>query len=78
MLGDLVISIKDPKKFVESGGKLPISVLITGDQFSGKTVALKSVAHESALPLVLVNASEEVTKFNCDNGLFPVHFCSFN
>jgi len=66
------LSLKDPDHFVQSGGKFPISILVTGDQLAGKSSCLKTVARETNRQLIIVNGSEEVLKFKSS---WPPNVC---
>jgi cell division protease FtsH len=62
-LMEIVGFLKDPKKYVEMGAKIPKGVLLMGVPGSGKTLLAKSVAGEADVPFFHMSGSEFVEMF---------------
>ncbi|KAJ2611199.1 hypothetical protein EV177_003598 [Coemansia sp. RSA 1804] len=57
-LQDLVDFLKNPKDFLEIGGRLPKGVLLTGPPGTGKTLLARAVAGEAGVPFFFMSGSE--------------------
>jgi len=62
-LQEVVEFLKDSKKFVAMGAKIPKGVLLTGTPGTGKTLLAKSVAGEAGVPFFHMSGSEFVEMF---------------
>jgi cell division protease FtsH len=62
-LVEVVDFLKNPKKFLDMGAKIPRGVLLMGAPGSGKTLLARAVAGESGVPFFYISASEFVEMF---------------
>ncbi len=62
-LQEIVEFLKNPKKFLEMGAKIPRGVLLVGPPGTGKTLLARAVAGESNVPFFHTSASEFVEMF---------------
>lgn len=62
-LEEVVDFLKNPKKFLDIGAKIPRGVLLMGPPGTGKTLLARSVAGESNVPFFHMSASEFVEMF---------------
>lgn len=62
-LTEVVDFLKNPKKFLDIGAKIPRGVLLMGSPGSGKTLLARAVAGESGVPFFYISASEFVEMF---------------
>ena len=62
-LAEVVEFLKNPKKFLDLGAKIPRGVLLVGLPGTGKTLLARAVAGESNVPFFHISASEFVEMF---------------
>ncbi len=62
-LDEVVDFLKNPKKFLAIGAKIPRGVLLVGYPGTGKTLLARAVAGESGVPFFHISASEFVEMF---------------
>ncbi|MEA4816063.1 MAG: ATP-dependent zinc metalloprotease FtsH [Lachnospiraceae bacterium] len=62
-LSELVDFLREPKKFVELGARIPKGVLLVGPPGTGKTLLAKAVAGEAAVPFFSISGSDFVEMF---------------
>lgn len=62
-LVEVVDFLKNPKKFLEIGARIPRGVLLIGPPGTGKTLLARAVAGESNVPFFHISASEFVEMF---------------
>lgn len=62
-LEEVVDFLKNPKKFLDLGAKIPRGVLLMGSPGTGKTLIARAVAGESNVPFFHISASELVEMF---------------
>lgn len=62
-LVEVVDFLKNPKKYLEIGAKIPRGVLLMGAPGTGKTLLARAVAGESGVPFFYISASEFVEMF---------------
>jgi len=60
---EVVDFLKNPKKFLEIGARIPRGVLLVGQPGTGKTLLARAIAGESNVPFFHVSASEFVEMF---------------
>ncbi len=62
-LVEIVDFLKNPKKFLDLGAKIPRGVLLVGPPGTGKTLLARAVAGEAGVPFFHISASEFVEMF---------------
>lgn len=62
-LYEIVEFLKDPRKFLAMGAKIPKGVLLMGPPGTGKTLMAKAVAGEAGVPFFNISGSEFVEMF---------------
>ncbi len=62
-LKEIVDFLKNPKKFLEIGARIPKGVLLTGAPGTGKTLLARAVAGEAGVPFFHISGSEFVEMF---------------
>ena len=62
-LGEIVDFLKDPKKYLEVGARIPKGVLLVGRPGTGKTLLAKAVAGEAGVPFFSISGSDFVEMF---------------
>ncbi len=60
---EVVDFLKNPKKYLEIGAKIPRGVLLVGLPGTGKTLLARAVAGEAKVPFFFISASEFVEMF---------------
>ncbi len=62
-LEEVVDFLKDPKKFIELGARIPKGVLLVGPPGTGKTLLGRAVAGEAGVPFFSISGSDFVELF---------------
>lgn len=62
-LQEMVEFLKNPKKFIDMGAKIPKGVLMTGLPGTGKTLMARAVAGEAKVPFFYLSGSDFVEMF---------------
>ena len=62
-LEEVVDFLKNPKKYLEIGARIPRGVLLMGSPGTGKTLLARAVAGEAQVPFFYISASEFVEMF---------------
>lgn len=62
-LKEIVDFLKNPKKFLEIGARIPKGVILTGAPGTGKTLLARAVAGEAGVPFFHLSGSEFVEMF---------------
>ncbi len=62
-LQEVVDFLKNPKKFLDIGAKIPKGVMLTGAPGTGKTLMARAVAGEAGVPFFYLSGSEFVEMF---------------
>jgi cell division protease FtsH len=60
---EIVEFLKQPKKFMRLGGRIPRGVLLVGDPGCGKTLLAKAIAGEADVPFFSISGSDFVEMF---------------
>lgn len=62
-LKEIVDFLKNPKKFIEIGARIPKGVILMGQPGTGKTLLARAVAGEAGVPFFFLSGSEFVEMF---------------
>ena len=62
-LFEVVDFLKNPKKFLDMGARIPRGILLMGPPGTGKTLVARAIAGESNVPFFFISASEFVEMF---------------
>lgn len=62
-LGEIVDFLKNPKKYIDLGARIPKGVLMVGPPGTGKTLLAKAVAGEAKVPFFSISGSDFVEMF---------------
>ncbi len=62
-LEEIVEFLKDPKKYIEIGARIPKGVLLVGPPGTGKTLLARAVAGEAGVPFFSISGSDFVEMF---------------
>lgn len=60
---EIVEFLKNPRKFMRLGGRIPRGVLLTGQPGCGKTLLAKAIAGEAEVPFFTISGSDFVEMF---------------
>jgi cell division protease FtsH len=62
-LEEIILFLKDPKRFTRLGGRIPKGVLLMGPPGTGKTLLARAIAGEAGVPFYLISGSDFVEMF---------------
>lgn len=62
-LEEIVDFLKNPKKYIEVGARIPKGVILTGPPGTGKTLLAKAVSGEAGVPFFSISGSDFVEMF---------------
>ena len=62
-LEEIILFLKDPKKYTKLGGRLPRGVLLVGPPGTGKTLLARAIAGEAGVPFFSISGSDFVEMF---------------
>ncbi|HZW06941.1 MAG TPA: ATP-dependent zinc metalloprotease FtsH [Phycisphaerales bacterium] len=60
---EIVLFLKNPKRFTKLGGRIPRGVLLVGDPGCGKTLLARAIAGEADVPFFSISGSDFVEMF---------------
>jgi len=60
---EIIVFLKDPKKFQKLGGRIPKGVLMMGPPGTGKTLLARAIAGEAGVPFFSISGSDFVEMF---------------
>jgi len=62
-MAELIDFLKDPKKYIALGARIPTGVLLVGPPGTGKTLLARAVAGEASVPFYSISGSDFVEMF---------------
>ncbi|MCK5762163.1 MAG: AAA family ATPase, partial [Candidatus Izimaplasma sp.] len=62
-MAELIDFLKDPKKYISLGARIPTGVLLVGPPGTGKTLLARAVAGEASVPFYTISGSDFVEMF---------------
>ncbi len=62
-LEEIVDFLKEPKKYIDLGARIPKGVILTGPPGTGKTLLAKAIAGEAGVPFFSISGSDFVEMF---------------
>jgi cell division protease FtsH len=62
-LEEIILFLKDPKRFTRLGGRIPKGVLLVGAPGTGKTLLARAIAGEAGVPFFSISGSDFVEMF---------------
>ncbi|HHW74425.1 MAG TPA: ATP-dependent metallopeptidase FtsH/Yme1/Tma family protein [Firmicutes bacterium] len=62
-LAEVVDFLKDPRKYIELGARIPKGILLVGPPGTGKTLLARAVAGEAGVPFFTISGSDFVEMF---------------
>jgi cell division protease FtsH len=62
-LAEIIDFLKDPKKYIALGARIPSGILLAGPPGTGKTLLARAVAGEASVPFYSISGSEFVEMF---------------